>query len=125
VVVAVIAVRMVQMTVDEVIHMITVRHRLVPAIGAVNVARLVTGTLVRRRAGVWVGVRHFQNMLFDFTVFANVMQMTVVNIVDMVAMLDTGVFAIGTMLVIMMGVQLRHCFGSFKKILGQCVPSRA
>jgi hypothetical protein len=46
VVVAVIAVRMVQMTVDQVIHVVTMRHRFVPAAGTVHMAVGMAGAVV-------------------------------------------------------------------------------
>ena len=54
VVVAVVAVRMVQMPVHEIIHVVAVRHRLVPAARAVHVGSVVPVAVVCRRAGVGI-----------------------------------------------------------------------
>ena len=53
-VVAVIAVRMMQMAVDEIVDMVAMRYRLVPASRTVLVARLMSGAPVLRRAAIGV-----------------------------------------------------------------------
>ena len=55
VVVAVIAVRMVQMTVDQVIDVVAVRHRFMPAARPLHMTGAMAGTVVLRRAAVRVG----------------------------------------------------------------------
>jgi hypothetical protein len=65
VVVAVGAVRVVQVAVHEVIDVIAVRDRLVAAAGAVNVILRVASALVCGGAGVRVRPRHFDGVLFD------------------------------------------------------------
>jgi hypothetical protein len=54
VVVAVIAMRVMQVPVDEIVDMITVRHRFVPASRPMYMPRLVTLAAVFRRATVGV-----------------------------------------------------------------------
>jgi hypothetical protein len=54
VVVAVVAVRMVKMARDPIVHMIAVRHRFVATTGAVDVAGLVPTAAVVRGAAVRV-----------------------------------------------------------------------
>jgi hypothetical protein len=61
-----------------------------------------------RRASARIAGCHVQMMFFNLAVFANMMQMAIVQIVDMIAVLDPGVFAIRTMRVIVMGVKLTH-----------------
>ena len=94
--VAVVAVGMMQVALDEVVDMITVRHRLVPAAGAVNMTRLMAGALVIRRAGIRVRPRHLEHVLVDM-VAVRVVQMTIVQIVDVIAVADRGVAAGRTM----------------------------
>lgn len=93
-----------QVTINQVIDVITVRNRFVTATGTVNVTGIVAGTLVGGSASVRIRVGHFQHVLFDLSVFADMVQMTIVQIVDVVAVLDAGVFAIGAVLVIVMSV---------------------
>jgi len=47
-------------------------------------------------------------MLFDLSVWPHVMQVTVVQIIDVIPVLDTGVFAVRTMNVVVLGVDLSH-----------------
>jgi hypothetical protein len=54
VIVAVITVRMMQMTIDDIIDMVAVRHRLVPAIGTMLVANHVSAAVMVGRAAVGV-----------------------------------------------------------------------
>ena len=53
-VVAVVPVRVVQVAVDEIVDVIAMRHRFVPATGAVFMARLVPAALMLGRAAVGV-----------------------------------------------------------------------
>ena len=58
-IITVIAVRMVQVTVDQVIDVITVRYSFVPASRTVNVIRIVTATRVGGCASVRIGLADF------------------------------------------------------------------
>ena len=64
-VVAVIAVRMVQVAFDEVVHMIAVRDRLVPTAGAMLMAGLVATAVMIGRAALRVVRTDFQDMFFN------------------------------------------------------------
>lgn len=50
-VIAMVTVRVMQMAVHQIIHVVTVGHGFMAASGTVNVARLMPGALVRRRTG--------------------------------------------------------------------------
>lgn len=56
-------VRVMQMTIHQVIHMIPVRHRFVSAIRPVHVARFMAPARVLRRANVRIRRTHFHHML--------------------------------------------------------------
>ena len=107
-IIAMIAVRMVQVAVDEVIDMVAVRDRFMTASRTVNVAGIVTAAVVRWSADGGVGVADFDRVFFHGTVGIHVMQVTVVQIIDMVTVLDAGVFAIGTVLMVVVGVSVGH-----------------
>lgn len=92
------------MSIDEIVHVIAVWDRFVPAVRAVNVIRVVTAALVTRSATRWIGVTDFDGMFLDGTVVVHVVQMTIVQIVDVVAMLDSGVLAVRAVNVVMIGV---------------------
>ena len=47
-------------------------------------------------------------MLFDMSVWPHVMQVTVVQIIDVIPVLDSCVFAVGTMNVVVLPVEFGH-----------------
>lgn len=91
-----IAVRMVQVPVDQVIDVIPVWDRLMAAPRAVLMAGVMSGARVRR-AGGRIRCRHFQHALVVVP-FVRLMKMAVVQVVDVISMLDRGVTTTGTML---------------------------
>lgn len=107
-IVAMIAMGMVKVTVDKVVDVVAVRYRFVPASGTVNVVRIVPLTGVSGRAAARIGVGDFQGVFFDLAVGSDVMQVTVVEVVDVVAVLNSGVFAVRTVLVVVIAMQIRH-----------------
>jgi hypothetical protein len=97
VVVAVIAMRVVQMAVYQVVRMVAMRHHRMPAVRAVHVTLFVVTTLVSH-AAVWVHHGHCHRALDHLVAFWPV-QVTVVQVVDVIAVLYGCVPAAGTMLV--------------------------
>jgi hypothetical protein len=93
VVVAVVAVGMVQVLVHQIVDMVAMRDRLVPAAGAVLV-----GTLHFRRAARRIGRVDADHVLVD-VIAMHVVQMAVMQIVDVAVMADCQVTAIGAVLV--------------------------
>lgn len=102
-VVTVITVRVMKVTVDEVINMIAVRDRFVTTSWTVDVSGLVGGALMLVTT-VRIRVAHWNRMLFNNSVFTLMMEMSVMEIIDVIAMLDGGVPAIIAMLVVVIGV---------------------
>ncbi|WP_157991666.1 hypothetical protein [Caldimonas tepidiphila] len=102
-VVAVIAVRVVQVTVDQIVDMITVRHRLMSTSWAMDVAGLVALTTMRGGADIRIGGVDSNYVLVDM-VAMRMVQVAVVKVVDMVLVQHRSVAAVGAMLVIMMRV---------------------
>jgi hypothetical protein len=103
VVVAVIPVWMVQMSVDQVIDVVAVRHRLVPASLTVDMMRVVPAAPVLRCAPVGIGRRHLDGVLVD-VIAMHMMQMAVVEVIHVVAMANGRMSAAGTVLVRVVGV---------------------
>ncbi|WP_277043388.1 hypothetical protein [Caballeronia mineralivorans] len=101
VVVAVIAVRMVQVAVDEIVDVIPVRHRFMAAPWSVNVARLVTAAA--RRAFVRIFGAHFELMLV-YMIAVRMMQMTVMQIINVIVVLDRSMSTVRAMLVVVLSV---------------------
>jgi len=99
-----IAVGMVEVAIDEIIDMIAVGNGLVPAIGTVDMAIVVGSLVVMIPATSRVGVCHRYDMLFDFTVAFLMMEVPIMKVIDMVAMPNSGVPAVSSVLVIMIGV---------------------
>lgn len=93
-IVAVIAVRMMKVTGDQIIGVIAMGHRLVSAVRAVSMALRVPGTGVSRRALRGIGSIYFDAALVD-VIAVDAMQVTLVEIVAVVAMLNGLVSAVG------------------------------
>jgi hypothetical protein len=91
-VIAMVAMGMVQVPRYKVIDMITMRHGLVTTIRPMTMRRIVAGTVMSRCASVGIGSIHWQAVFFN-TRCRHMVQMTVVQKIDMIAMLDSGVAA--------------------------------
>jgi hypothetical protein len=109
-IVAVIAVRMMQVAVDQIVDMIAMRHRLMPAAGTMHMSRIVSGAAMIGRAHVGIDSRYFDHMLVD-VIPVHMMKMPIVEIIDMIAMPYRRVSAIRTML---MGVVLMMWMAAFR-----------
>lgn len=99
--VAVVAVRVVQLAVDEVVDVVAVRDRVVAAAGAVD----VVGGMSVGRLGVLRGVGRVDGdrVLVD-VVLMRMMQMTVVNVVDVALVADGRVPAARAVHVVVVGM---------------------
>jgi len=111
VVVAVVAVRVMQMAVDEVVDVIAVRDLFVAAVRTVDVLLVMAFAVVIRGAGVGIGGIHREHVLIDVFV-VRMVQMSVVQIVRMAFVLDGGVAAIRTVLVLVAFVLFTWIHGS-------------
>ena len=99
-IVAVIAMRKVQVAVDQVIHVVAMRHGFVPAVWTVLVRATRLG---RATHGIFCADR--DHMLID-VIPMHIMQMAVVKIIQMSIVANRGVSAIWAMLVGMVGMVL-------------------
>jgi hypothetical protein len=115
VVVAVVAVGVVQVAIDEVIDVVAVRHRLMAAAGAVTVAVFVLAALVGNTAAR-VGRVDRQGVLLD-AVGGDVMQVAIVQVIDVAVVLDRRVTAVRAMLVVVVGVLVAHFRAPFGLLL--------
>ena len=91
-----VAVRVVQMTADEIIDMVAVWNGLVSTTGSVDVAFVMLGTRMIWCAPGLVPRAGFENVVVD-VVAMYVVQMTVVQIIDMAVVFDGDVAATGPM----------------------------
>lgn len=102
-VIAMVAVLVVQTTVYNVVNVVAMWHGFVSAAFAVNVSCAFVGGV----AAVWVLLVHVQNVFIVMSVVF-VVQMTIVQVVNVVAVFDGGVSAVCAVLVVVMFV----CFAS-------------
>ena len=106
-IVAVVAVRMVQVVGDQIVGMVAVWDRFVAAAGAMFVFRVVAAAGVIRRAGRGVRAVDRQNMLLD-AVGREMMHVAVVKIVRVAVVFERRVATARTVLVSVVGVCLAH-----------------
>jgi hypothetical protein len=125
VVIAMLAVRVMEMLADEVVDVIAMGNLLMTAIGAMNMRGLmptadVLGRAIRRVSGAYP-----EDMLVD-VIAVGVMQMPVMQIVDVALVLDRRVPAIGSMRVgvACVGVVLRISHGHNHRIRPHRPPNR-
>ena len=74
-IVAVLPVRVVQVSFHEIVHMVSVPDLFVPAVRSMNVIRFVRFALVFRRTAILICSAYFQYMLVD-VILMYMMQMT-------------------------------------------------
>jgi hypothetical protein len=103
VVVAVVAVRMVQLAIDQIIRVVAVRHGLVPAPRSVTVPGVVA-VVVPRGARGRVGAVHLQAVVVH-VVPVRVVQVPVVQVIDVPVVADGRVSAVRSVLVVMPAVR--------------------
>jgi hypothetical protein len=104
VVVAVAAVGVVQVPVHEVVDVIAVRHRRMPTVGTVNVIACMACALVGVTGGR-VCVRD-SNHVFVIVIFVGAVQVAIVQVTNMVAVLDSHMAAVRSVLMLMVVVNL-------------------
>jgi len=97
-----VAVRMVQVAVDQIVDVIAVRHGFMAASRPVHVVGSMAGALVVRGAAIGVSLRNFDDVLID-VVAMRMLQVTVLQIIDVVAVVDGRVPALGAVLMSLPG----------------------
>lgn len=103
VIVAMAAVRVVQMAIDEIVRVVAMRNRFMAAVCAVDMIRSMAAALVVRSAAVRICGGDFDSVLIDM-VAVDMVKMAVVQIVDMPGVMDGDMAAIAAMLVAVVGV---------------------
>jgi len=96
-----VAVRVVQVAVHEVIHVIAVRHGFMAAARAVDMSGFVA--VARRGAAVGIRGADFDDVFIDVA-GVWMMQVSVVQVVNMAVVFHRGMAAVAAVLVIVMGV---------------------
>ena len=103
-------VRMVQMAIHQVIHVVAVRNRGVATVWAVHMILGVTATRMTAGASGGIDRGNVQCMLLDNAVGCLMMKMAIVQIVDVIAVLDRGMPAVSAMDVVVMFMSVCHLF---------------
>jgi hypothetical protein len=98
VIVAMAVMRVMQVAVYQVVDMISMRHRIMAAIGTVHVPFLVANTLMIGRASVRVRCVHF-NHVFINMIPVHMVQVPVMKIIDVFVMTDRLMPAVWPVLV--------------------------
>lgn len=108
VVVAMSGVLVVQVTIDEVIDMVAVRHGGMATVSPVDMIGGMCGAGMARGAGGGVAVRHADDMLFDLSGGGLMMEVAIMQIVDMAFVLHRDVAAVGAMHMGVVGAGVGH-----------------
>ena len=99
-IITMVAVRMVQMPIDEVVDVVPVRNSFVSAARPVNVSGIVTAAGMPRSTGFGIGITDRQRVLFNVSTFGLVMKVAIVQIIDMIVVLDRLVATVFAMFVV-------------------------
>ena len=91
-IVAMIAVRVVQMATDQIVDVVAMRHRLVAASRSMPVGGVVSAAAMVRRAAIGISGAYSNDMLIDMVVM-RVMQMAIMEIVGVSIMANRNVAA--------------------------------
>lgn len=102
--VAVAVVRMVQVTIDQIIDVVTMWHCRVSAAGSMNMIGRMAGARMAAAAGIGIRRTHGQRVFLHRAVGGLMMQMTVVQVVGVSVVLHGDVAAAGTVRVIVIGM---------------------
>jgi hypothetical protein len=108
VIIAVTVVGMVKVTVHQVAGVVAVGNRLVSTAGAVHVVGGMTAAVVMGGATVRVLSRDFDGVMLDGTTFLLMVKVAVVQVIDVISMLDGGMAAALSMVVVVMIAMMTH-----------------
>lgn len=92
------------MAIHEVVNMVSVRYCLVAAARTVDMTRIVSFAGVARGTGGRIGLADLHCVLFDLAVGTYVMQVAVMQIVNMITVLNSGVLAVWAVIVVVIAV---------------------
>ena len=106
-----VAVRVMQMAIDEVVNVIAMRYRFMAATGAMNMTGFMTAAMVFRCAGIGIGRADCNDVLI-YVIAMRMVQVTVVQVIDMPFMTKGGMAAVRAMLMIVPGVMRLVASGS-------------
>ena len=105
-VIAMIVMRIMQMSVDQIINMVAMRYCLMPTVRPMHMLGWMSGALMSGCAALRIG-RCYANHMFIDMAFMRMMQMAVVQIIDVAIVHDPGVAALRPMRMIVVFVLRR------------------
>jgi hypothetical protein len=109
-----VAVRVMQAAVDQIVDVLAVRHRFVAAARSVAMRCVMTASAMLHAAAVGIGGGHFDDVLLDLAL-VGVIQVPVVEVIDMSVVANGDVTAAGAVLMLMRGVMLLRWHGGLRK----------
>jgi hypothetical protein len=115
-VVTMVAMGMMQVSIDQIVGMVPVRYRFMTAARAVAMRRIMTATAVVRCAAIGIRGAYLDDMLVDVTIM-RMMQMAIVQVIGVSLMPNRDVPATWSMDMGMIGVDrmiVRSHAGSFR-----------
>lgn len=98
-VVAMVAMLMVKPPIDEIIDVISVRHRFMTATRSVNMAMFMPDMILQWMAAIRVRCRHFDDVFIDMVAMGMV-EMSIMKIIDVIPVLHGHMAATGAVFVI-------------------------
>lgn len=108
-IIAMITVGMVQMAINQIIDVITMRHGFMSTAGAMHMAGLMALAMVIRCAAIRIFIAHLNDMLIDM-VGMGMVQMTIMQIVDVVLVMHCSVSTVRAMFMVVIGVMGKCTF---------------
>jgi hypothetical protein len=103
VIITVIAMRMMEVAVDQIVDVIAVRHRFVSAVRPVNMARIMGAAMVARRTLIRIFRTDLKRVLV-YMIAMRMMQVAIMQVIDMIAMFDGRVPAVRAVLMVVVGM---------------------
>jgi hypothetical protein len=103
-IIAMISMWVMQVTINQVVHVVTMRDGFMPTSWAMHVARFMSTAVVLRRTFIRIMWRHMDHVLFNHPVVPHVVQMAVMQIVGVVTVCNrsvTATFAVNVSMILM------------------------
>ena len=108
-IVAMSIVGIVQMAINEIARVVTMGNCFMPTARSMHMVGIMTTTLMALSTGVWVDISHLDDMLIH-VIPMGMVKMPIVEVVDVVAVLDSGVTTAWPMgMIVILMNYANHC----------------
>lgn len=99
----------VQMAINQIARVVTMGNRFMPTARSMHMVGIMTTALMALSAGVWVDISHFDDMLIHM-ISMGMVKMPIVEVVDVVEVLDSGVTTVWPMgMIVILMNYASHC----------------